>query len=300
MDIPLLATRKATRHCAMTLWEAIILGIVEGLTEYLPVSSTGHLILTQRALQIPSTEAANAYAICIQAGAILAVLSLYWRHVQDMAFGWLGKVGIGQGNDEGFHMGLNILVAFLPAVVVGLLFNDAIEAKLFGLWPIVGAWLVGGIAIIIVAHLRKSKTSNKNSGRSLHELTWQLALAIGFIQCIAMWPGTSRSLVTIVGGVLVGLKLVAAVEFSFLLGVLTLCAATVYKAKEAGPLMVETYGWKPMIVGSLAAWISAVIAVKWMVSFLQKNGMAIFGYYRVLLAVVVAVLIVMKVLDPNG
>jgi undecaprenyl-diphosphatase len=284
----------------MTLWEAIILGIVEGLTEYLPVSSTGHLILTQRALDIPRSNAADAYAICIQAGAILAVLSLYWKHVQQMAFGWLGKLGIGKGDDEGFRMGLNILVAFMPAVVLGLLFDEAIEAKLFGLWPIVSAWFFGGIVILVVAHFRKSKKTDKNAGKPLHQLTWQLALAIGFIQCIAMWPGTSRSLVTIVGGVLVGLRLVAAVEFSFLLGVLTLCAATVYKAKDQGEFMLSEYGWTPMILGSVAAWISAVIAVKWMVSYLQKNGMAIFGYYRVLLAFVVATLLVMKVLDPGS
>lgn len=283
----------------MNLWEAIILGIVEGLTEYLPVSSTGHLILTQRALGIDPSKAANAYAICIQAGAILAVLSLYWKRVQTMAVGWLGKVGIGKGSDEGFRMGVNILVAFMPAAVFGLLFDKEIEDKLFGLWPIVAAWLVGGIAILVVTRRHKSKSSDKDAGKDLLELTWKMALVIGFIQCIAMWPGTSRSLVTIVGGLLVGLRLAAAVEFSFLLGVLTLCAATVYKAKDQGEVMVAAYGWMPMIVGSIAAWISAVIAVKWMVAYLQKHGMAIFGYYRVVLAVVVAALIVMKVLEPG-
>ncbi len=277
----------------MEMWHAIVLGLVEGLTEYLPVSSTGHLILTQRAMELPASEAANAYAICIQAGAILAVLGLYWRSVQEIFVGWFGKVGIGGGNEEGFVLGRNILVAFMPAAVFGLLLDDWIEAKLFGLWPIVGAWLVGGLAILFVSWSRKKSEGSEagSAGATLRDLTWQMALAIGMIQCIAMWPGTSRSLVTIVGGVLVGLRLAESVKFSFLLGVVTLCAATVYKAKDAGPLMIAEYGWLPMIVGSLAAWISAVFAVKWMVSYLQKHGMSVFGYYRVALAIVVALLI---------
>lgn len=281
----------------MTSLEAIILGIVEGVTEYLPVSSTGHLILTQHALGIEDTAASKAYAICIQAGAILAVLGLYWKHVKEIIEGWLGKIGVGGGNPHGFQLGFNIIAAFLPAAVLGLLFDDMIEAKLFGLWPIVFAWFVGGVAILATAFYRKRRQEGGGEGKSLMDMTWKMALIIGFIQCIAMWPGTSRSLVTIVGGVLVGLSLASAVEFSFLLGVLTLCAATVYKAIENGPIMLEAYGWTPMIIGSIAAWISAVIAVKWMVAYLQKHGMAIFGHYRIILAIIVAVLISMGILE---
>lgn len=280
----------------MNWWEAALLGLVEGLTEYLPVSSTGHLILSQRAMAIPSTDASNAYAICIQAGAILAVLGLYRRHVQQILQGWLGKVGVGAGHEQGFNLGRCILVAFLPAAVVGLLLDDWIEQRLFGLWPIVGAWLVGGIAILLVAW--RWKRSEASNGKTLGELGWRMALVVGLIQCLAMWPGTSRSLVTIVGGVLVGLELAAAVEFSFLLGVITLCAATVYKAKDAGPIMIAEYGWMPMIIGSLSAWLSAVFAVRWMVSHLQKHGMAIFGYYRVALAAAVAGAIGLGYLSP--
>ena len=118
----------------------------------------------------------------------------------------------------------------------------------------------------------------------VEQLTWRTALVIGLIQCVAMWPGTSRSLVTIVGGMMVGLSLTAAVEFSFLLGVLTLLTATVYKLKDAGPVMAEAYGWQAMLLGSAAAWISAVVAVKWMVTYLKRHGMEVFGYYRVALA----------------
>ena len=269
----------------MQPWQAVILGIVEGVTEYLPVSSTGHLILAQRAMRIPESNESNAYAICIQSGAIIAVLGLYWRRVAEMLIGLTGKVGIGQGSDLGVRLWVNIVVAFLPAAVIGLRFNEFIERTLFGLWPIVAAWLVGGIAILGIAFRRRLKPIN--GGLDLEQLTWRMALAIGFIQCLAMWPGTSRSLVTIVGGVLLGLSLAAAVEFSFLLGVVTLLAATVYKAYDAGPEMLQAYGWSPMILGSLAAWLSAVVAVKWMVEFLKQHGISIFGYYRVTLALIV-------------
>ena len=167
----------------MTWWEAVILGLVEGLTEYLPVSSTGHLILTQRTLGLPETAASNAYAICIQAGAILAVLGLYRVHIRQVFEGWLGKVGIGEGHEDGFKLGVNIIVAFLPAAVLGLLFDDWIEQKLFGLWPIVAAWGVGGVAILAVAYGREKRESG--AGKSLAELRWQMALAIGTIQCLA-------------------------------------------------------------------------------------------------------------------
>lgn len=281
----------------MSWWQAIVLGIVEGLTEYLPVSSTGHLILVQRMMGLEG-EAANAYAICIQAGAIVAVLGLYWSRVKQAVAGWLGKVGIGEGDPIGFQLGVNLIVAFMPAAVIGLMFDDMIEEYLFGLWPIVTAWLVGGLAILATVWWKKKRGGGEDSGKSVEELTWKMALTIGFIQCIAMWPGTSRSLVTIVGGVAVGLSLASAVEFSFLLGVITLLAATCYKALKAGPVMVEAYGWTPMIVGSIAAWISALLAVKWMVSYLKKNGMSIFGYYRVVLAIVVAGAILAGVLGP--
>ena len=296
----------------MTWWQAVILGVVEGLTEYLPVSSTGHLLVVQEMLGIGTESeqakaAANAYAICIQGGAIIAVLGLYWQRVKQCSIGWAGKVGVGSGDEAGFRIGLNMLVAFTPAVAVGLVFEDWIESRLFGLWPIVTAWFVGGVAILATVWWKKTRSDGQDKGLGLDAMTWRMALAIGLIQCLAMWPGTSRSLVTIVGGVLVGMSLASAVEFSFLLGVITLCAATVYKAVldttvvvvDGQPqemvmvlAMAEQYGWTNMVVGSVAAWASAVAAVTWMVAYLKKHGMEIFGYYRIAIAVVVGGLLV--------
>jgi len=280
----------------MSWWEAIILGLVEGLTEYLPVSSTGHLLVVQDLLGIGAEDAdawkaANAFAICIQAGAIVAVLGLYWQRVKQGVRGMLGPIGIGKGDQAGLRLFINLVVAFIPAAVIGLIADDWIEAHLFNAWTIVIAWAVGGIAILAVAFWKRGKSGDEHKGSDLDSITWQMALTIGFIQCLAMMPGTSRSLVTIVGGILVGLHIAAAVEFSFLLGVVTLLAATVYKAREAGPLMLDEYGWMPMLIGSIAAWLSAVIAIKWMVAYLKTHGMAVFGYYRIAIAILVAALI---------
>lgn len=278
----------------MDWWQAIVLGIVEGVTEYLPISSTGHLILTQRAMGIAGGDAADAYAICIQSGAILAVLGLYYRHVKQMTLGVLGKEA------QGFRMATNTVVAFLPAAVIGLLLNDVIKGYLFGMWPVVGAWFVGGVAILAVAWRRKAR-GETSDGFDLDQLTWRMALVIGFAQCLAMWPGTSRSLVTIVAGVLVGMRLAAAVEFSFLLGVVTLGAATCHDAYKHHDAMLTAYDPGTLVLGGLFAFVSAVIAVKWMVAYLNKHGLALFGYYRVVLAAAVAFLIITgQIVDGAG
>ncbi len=272
----------------MEWWQALVLGLVEGLTEFLPVSSTGHLILAQRALGIPAGDAANAYAICIQAGAILAVLGLYRERIAQMLRGVLGK------DPEGLRLALAIIAAFVPAAVVGLLFNDAIEEVLFGLKPTALAWLVGGLAILVVARRRRGRAARE--GASLASLSISSAVVIGLFQCLALWPGTSRSLVTIVGALVIGLSMSAAVEFSFLLGVVTLLAATGYKALGDGALMVETYGPLSLALGALAAWASALLSVRWMVSWLQSHGLSVFGWYRVGLALIVGGLLFSGVL----
>lgn len=293
----------------MNWWQALVLGIVEGVTEFLPVSSTGHLLIVQELMGVGSGSpearaAANAYAICIQAGAILAVLHIYRDRAVRICRGWAGRAGLGLGDDVGFRLGLAIVLAFLPAAVIGLLLDDLIEALLFGPWPIVTAWGVGGAAILLVERWRRGRPTPDGesadpaapaeeepaggSAALLAGMSWKVAVGIGLFQCLAMWPGTSRSLVTILGGVLLGLPLVASVEFSFLLGLVTLLAATVYKAREAGPIMLEAYGWAPMGIGVLAAGLSAWVAVKWMVSYLQRHGLGVFGWYRLALALAVA------------
>jgi len=285
---------------ALSLGQAVVLGIVEGLTEYLPVSSTGHLLLAERVMKIgapPSAseeekqrtkEASDAYTICIQAGAIIAVLGLYLRRVKQMVLGLFGK------DPAGLRMVLNVAAGFLPAAVIGLLFNRVIKEYLFGPWPVVVAWLVGGLAILGVDWWRQRRGTQRGIVKQLEDLAWPGAFIIGVAQCLAMWPGTSRSLVTIVGGLIVGLSLPAAVEFSFLLGMVTLGAATTYDALKHGSVMLQTFDPLSLVVGLVFAFIAAVLSVKWMVGYLNRHGLAIFGYYRVALALVVAPLILMQ------
>ena len=284
-------------------WQAFILGVIEGITEYLPVSSTGHLLVAQHVMGIGTTTAtekaaADTFAICIQGGAILAVLGIYMKRVLQMLRGVIGQ------DRDGFQLAMMLLAGFLPAAVIGLIFNDKIEEKLFGMWPVIIAWVVGGVMILMTAWWRKRNPA-AGDGKDLFEMTWKMALLIGLLQCVAMWPGTSRSLMTIVGGLLVGLSLRAAVEYSFLLGVLTLTAATakkaVWKVEGLDPkfdvwfggtkLMWETYGALPLAIGVVAAAVSAAIAVKWLVSYLTSHGLSVFGWYRIALGLIVGSLI---------
>ncbi|MEO8615719.1 MAG: undecaprenyl-diphosphate phosphatase [Luteolibacter sp.] len=284
-------------------WQALILGVIEGITEYLPISSTGHLIVAQRLMGIgtggvESKAAADAFAVCIQGGAILAVLGLYWKRVLQMIQGVLGK------NPEGLKLAINIIAGFIPAAVIGLILSHKIKEHLFGMWPVVIAWIIGGVGILAVAWWNRKKSSRRG-GAELGELTLKMALIIGLLQCVAMCPGTSRSLMTICGGLLVGLSIRAAVEYSFLLGVLTLTAATakdaIDKVKEVEQynhlfggtkLMIHEYGMVPMAIGIVAAAISAAIAVKWLVSYLQSHGLSVFGWYRIGLGLIIGSLIV--------
>jgi len=263
----------------MELWQAVLLGLVEGLTEYLPVSSTGHLLVTQRLLGIAASEEANAFAIAVQAGAIVAVLGLYRKRCLQIGLGLVGR------DAAGLRLGIRVAIAFLPAAVLGLAFDDAIERHLFGFWPIVGAWAVGGVLILAIAR-RLPQT-----GADLDTLAVKGAALVGFAQCFALWPGTSRSLATILGGLAAGLSLGAAVEFSFLLGLVTLGAATAYKALGHGQEMIEAYGVLPVAAGFLAAWVSAVVSVKWMVRWLQSRGLSLFGWWRLAAAAGVTALI---------
>lgn len=286
----------------MEPWQAFVLGVIEGITEYLPVSSTGHLIVAQRLMGIgtgspESKAAADAFAVCIQGGAIMAVLGLYSKRVIQMIQGVFGK------NPEGLRMAINILAGFIPALVLGVLLNHWIKQYLFGMWPVVIAWIVGGFGILATVWLNK-KRGGEAGGKELAELTWKMALMIGLLQCVAMWPGTSRSLMTICGGLLVGLSMRAAVEYSFLLGVLTLTAATAKDAIDkvdgippydtlfgGTKLMFHEYGALPMAVGLVAAAVSAALAVKWLVAFLQSHGLSAFGWYRIALGLMIAGLI---------
>ncbi|MBX3317820.1 MAG: undecaprenyl-diphosphate phosphatase [Phycisphaeraceae bacterium] len=285
----------------MTPLQAIILGLVEGITEYLPVSSTGHLILAAAFLKLddPSVKSSvDAFNIVIQGGAILAVLGLYFPRVLSMLRGLVGK------DRDGLRLSINIVIAFLPAAVLGVLLDDWISSKLFSPGPVIAALIVGGVYMIALDVWRKKKhppvaANAPQPGLDINDLTPAKALFIGVVQCIAMWPGTSRSMMTITAGVMAGLRPAKAAEFSFLLGLPTLGGACCYKllknlknASDTGtPNLFEDLGWTPVILGILVAAISAAFAVKWLVGFLNKHGLTPFGIYRILLGALLGALV---------
>ncbi len=272
----------------MELWQAIVLGIVEGITEYLPVSSTGHLILASGLMGLSDTpeghQAVNAFNIVIQGGAILAVLGLYRQRVWQMIKGLLGK------DADGLRLAVNILVAFLPAAALGLAFNEWIEAHLFSATVVLAMLAIGGIYMIALDKALVAPRRREERGMTLDELRPFRAFIVGLLQCVAMVPGTSRSMMTITGGVLVGLKPRDAAEVSFLLGLPTLggaCVLTLFKdltRDDGSPTMIDVIGWPALILGIVVSTISAMLAVKWLVGFLNKHGLALFGWYRIVLA----------------
>ncbi|MBT8240985.1 MAG: undecaprenyl-diphosphate phosphatase, partial [Acidimicrobiia bacterium] len=248
---------------SFTVLDAVIVGLVEGVTEYLPVSSTGHILMANELLGLNETAEAerlmDAYAICVQAGAILAVLVVYKDRIRQMVEGLLGR------SVEGRRLLFAVFASFVPTAILAVTLFDFVKERLFGVGYISIAWIGGGLLILF---LGRGNFFNR-PGKELHELTVKNALVIGLMQALAMWPGTSRSLVTIIAGLLVGLSLRAAVEYSFLLGLLTLTAATAFAGLQDGSELVSTFGWFTPAVGLVVAFVSAVAAVRWMVSYLN-------------------------------
>lgn len=266
--------------------EAVVLGVVEGVTEFLPISSTGHLLITARILDLPSEglagDAVKSYEIAIQFGAILAVLVLYRRRVGVMVEGLVGR------SVEGRRLLAAVAVAFVPAAIVGVVGDKVIKDVLFGTWPVVAAWIAGGAAVVVLSRTGRISAAG---GRALETLTTRDAGVIGLAQVLALWPGTSRSLVTIVAALLLGLSMTAAVEFSFLLGLVTLTAATGYEALTSGGTMVDTFGTAVPLLGLAVAFVAALVSIRWMIAYLQRHDLQTFGWYRIAVAGLVIVLV---------
>jgi undecaprenyl-diphosphatase len=276
------AASSSPEPSRLSLFQALMLGFVEGATEYLPVSSTGHLLIVEHLLGMHAddseSDAAHSLAICIQCGAILAVVLLYFRRIVQMLQGLTGK------NPEGQTLLINLIVAFIPAAIIGLLFSNWIKVHLFGVMPVALALLIGGVIIVLQALF--SGRNDGATGKDLLQMTWKDALLVGILQCLAFWPGFSRSLATILGCRWVGLKMQAAVEFSFLLGLLTLSAATVYEGMKNGAALFAAFGLFMPLVSLVTAFFAAIVSVHFMVAALGRHGLLPFGIYRIALAVV--------------
>ena len=277
--------------------ETIGLGLVEGVTEYLPISSTGHLILVQQLLlqeeadtsrsnsgvsqggDSLAKQAIDAYLIILQSGAVVAVLVLYRRRLRTILLGLRGH------DQQGLKLACQIMVAFVPSAILGLGLNAVIEAKLFRPVPVAVALGAGVLLMLAVERWRKRSLKN----RALQDLSLRDAFCIGLFQCLSLWPGTSRSMATIVGGYSVGLSPKAAAEFSFLLGFVTLIAASLYKIGQQGDALLETVAIGPLFVGWLVAALSAGLAIKGLIALLTRKGLVPFAIYRIGLAIAVLI-----------
>ncbi len=296
----------------LSVTDAIILGIVEGVTEFLPISSTGHLIIATRLLHLESEKplttadgqplwykkpspktpegvpltlklAADTYTVVIQFGAIAAVALLYWTPLMSMLRGLLGR------DPAGLRLLINIMIAFVPTVILGLLAHNWINDHLFSVGAVIVAQVAGAFLMLYAEFWRRRRAVLTPAQSDFADLSPRAAAGIGALQCVAMWPGTSRSMTTIVGGYFAGLDPRRAAEFSFLLGFVTLSAAAVFKSFKSGAAMIQVFGWSHVLLGAAVAAITAAVCVKFLVHWLTRHGLAAFAYYRLALAAGLAV-----------
>lgn len=274
----------------LSVFEVIFIAIVEGLTEFLPVSSTGHMIITQHMLGVENTEFVRAFTVIIQFGAILSVVCLYWKR-----FFRLNKAPISPDAPcwkkwlHRYDFYWKLLVAFLPAAVIGLLFNEVIDELLESVLVVAVMLVLGGIFMLfcdkIFAH-----------GKEDTKLTEKKALHIGFFQCLAMIPGVSRSMATIVGGMAQGLTRKAAAEFSFFLAVPTMFAAAGYKVLKLflhGGAELISANIGALILGNITAFLVALLAIKFFIHYVTKYGFKVFGWYRIIVGGAILILMLL-------
>ena len=262
---------------SVVLIKAAIMGVVEGLTEFLPISSTGHLILAGALLGFDD-EKAKVFDIAIQTGAIVAVILVYWQKIRDTLIAL-------PSDRQAQQFALNVFVAFVPAVVLGLLFGKAIKAHLFTPEVVATTFIVGGF-IILWAERRQAASQGAVRIHAVEEMrTWD-ALKVGLVQCLAMVPGTSRSGATIIGGMLLGLSRKAATDFSFYLAIPTLIGAGAYSLFKERALFsladVPTFG-----VGLVFSFLSAWLCIRWLLRFIATHSFVGFAYYRIAFGVLV-------------
>jgi undecaprenyl-diphosphatase len=259
--------------------KAALMGLVEGLTEFLPISSTGHLILAGALLGFDD-EKAKVFDIAIQTGAIFAVILVYWQKIRDTLVALPTE-------KQAQQFALNVFIAFVPAVVLGLLFGKAIKAHLFTPWVVATTFIVGGF-IILWAERRQSAGGTAVRIHSVETMTSLDALKVGLVQCLAMVPGTSRSGATIIGGMLMGLSRKAATDFSFYLAIPTLIGAGGYSLYKERALLsmadVPMFG-----VGLVFSFVSAWLCIRWLLRYIATHSFVGFAYYRIAFGVVVLV-----------
>lgn len=259
----------------MTTFDAVIIAIVEGLTEFLPVSSTGHMIITERVLGVPPSDFTRLFTVGIQLGAILAVVLLYWKKFTSPF----------RAGASGGQFYFKLLIAVIPALLLGFIFSDKIDALLDSPLTVAITMLAGGVVLLFI-----DKVFNHPVIETEEQLSFPRAVAIGIWQCIAMIPGVSRSAASIIGGMQQKLSRKFAAEFSFFLAVPTMAAATGYKLLK-GYKTLSTADIKLFAIGNLVAFVVALFAIKFFIGFLQKHGFRLFGWYRIVAGIALLILL---------
>jgi undecaprenyl-diphosphatase len=262
----------------MNFWDAVIIAIVEGLTEFLPISSTGHMIIAEKLLGVPENDFTKLFTVGIQLGAILAVVVLYWKK-------FVAPLKTGKWN---FY--LKLIVAVVPALLLGFIFSDRIDALMESSLTIAITMIAGGLVLIFIDSLFKQPTVETDEA-----ISYPKAFIIGLWQCVAMIPGVSRSAASIIGGMQQKLTRKLAAEFSFFLAVPTMAAATGYKLLK-GYKTITPADIKLFAVGNVVAFVVALIAIKFFIGFLQKHGFKVFGWYRLIAGAILLALILSGVI----
>ncbi|MGW6194848.1 undecaprenyl-diphosphate phosphatase [Kribbella sp. NPDC055110] len=267
----------------MTIWDSIILGIVEGLTEFLPVSSTGHLTIVSKMLGLKIDDPSiTGFTAVIQVGAIAAVVLYFWKDIARIAVAWVRGLAKPEHRGEFDHrMGWYVIVGSVPIGIVGFLAKDLISGPLRSLWWVAGA-LIAWSFVMVAAERFGSKS------RPLTRITFLDALVMGLVQCLALIPGVSRSGASISAGLFRGLDRVAATRVSFLLGIPALAGAGVYELKDA---LHGTVGAVPLLVGTVVSFVVAYVSIAWLLRFVVKHSISLFAFYRVLLGIVLLILL---------
>ena len=264
----------------MNIIQSVVIAIVEGLTEFLPISSTGHMIITGKIMGVPDDEFTKLFAIAIQLGAILAVVILYWKKFFDF---------------NNWQLYVKLIIGVIPAIILGLLFSKKIDALLESTTTVAVALLLGGVVLIFI-----DKFFTNPRIQSEKQISFSSSFMIGLWQCLAMIPGVSRSAASIIGGMQQKLTRSAAAEFSFFLAVPTMLAATGYKLlkfyNDSGGFTGEEV--KLLLLGNVIALVVAMFAIKFFIEFLKKHGFRIWGIYRVILGIILLVMIYTGHLTP--
>lgn len=263
------------------LLQTVVLGIVEGLTEFLPISSTGHLIIASDLVNFADAPGADTFVVAIQAGAILAVCWYYRERIVRILSG-LFSDPVEQ------RLAVNTIVGFLPAALVGVLVAGAIKTYLFNPVTVAAALVVGGL-IILWVEKREAAKGRAPRVLTMDDMTWKDALLVGFMQCFAMIPGTSRSGATIIGGLFLGLSRKAATEFSFFLSIPTIFGATVYDLYRARDMLAAA-NLEGLVVGTVVSFLSALFVVRWLLRYVSTNDFKAFGWYRIVFGILILVL----------